>query len=117
MKATVPPTAKIAKDAKECVQECVSEFISFITSEAAEKCQLEKRKTIGGEDILNAMRALGFEDYAETLKVHLAKLRDVNTILSLFFFSILFFLTVWGIFIFFSLLGRYNKFFYVSSCT
>lgn len=24
---------KIAKDAKECVQECVSEFISFITSE------------------------------------------------------------------------------------
>ena len=77
MKATVPSTAKIAKDAKECVQECVSEFISFITSEAAEKCQLEKRKTIGGEDILNAMRSLGFEDYAETLKVHLAKLRDV----------------------------------------
>ena len=25
--------AKIAKDAKETVQECVSEFISFITSE------------------------------------------------------------------------------------
>ena len=24
---------QIAKDAKECVQECVSEFISFITSE------------------------------------------------------------------------------------
>lgn len=79
MKATVPPTAKIAKDAKECVQECVSEFISFITSEAAEKCQLEKRKTIGGEDILNAMRTLGFEDYAETLKVHLAKLRDTGS--------------------------------------
>ena len=77
MKATVPPTAKIAKDAKECVQECVSEFISFITSEAAEKCQMEKRKTIGGEDILNAMRSLGFEDYAETLKVYLAKLREV----------------------------------------
>ena len=85
MKATVPPTAKIAKDAKECVQECVSEFISFITSEAAEKCQLEKRKTIGGEDILNAMRSLGFEDYAETLKVHLAKLRDVCIYISFFF--------------------------------
>ena len=26
---------QIAKDAKECVQECVSEFISFITSEAS----------------------------------------------------------------------------------
>ncbi|ETW75708.1 hypothetical protein HETIRDRAFT_422379 [Heterobasidion irregulare TC 32-1] len=76
MKNAVPPTAKIAKDAKECVQECVSEFISFITSEAAEKCQLEKRKTIGGEDILYAMISLGFENYAETLKIHLAKLRQ-----------------------------------------
>ncbi|KAF8886752.1 histone-fold-containing protein [Infundibulicybe gibba] len=78
MKSSVPPTAKIAKDAKECVQECVSEFISFITSEAAEKCQLEKRKTIGGEDILYAMSTLGFENYAETLKIHLAKLRQVS---------------------------------------
>ncbi|KAH7922922.1 histone-fold-containing protein [Leucogyrophana mollusca] len=76
MKQSVPPTAKIAKDAKECVQECVSEFISFITSEAAEKCQMEKRKTIGGEDILSAMVTLGFENYAETLKIHLAKLRQ-----------------------------------------
>jgi len=76
MKSSVPPTAKIAKDAKECVQECVSEFISFITSEAAEKCQLEKRKTIGGEDILNAMSTLGFENYADTLKIHLEKLRQ-----------------------------------------
>ncbi|KAH9005569.1 histone-fold-containing protein [Lactarius hatsudake] len=79
MKNAVPPTAKIAKDAKECVQECVSEFISFITSEAAEKCQLEKRKTIGGEDILYAMVSLGFENYAETLKIHLAKLRQHQT--------------------------------------
>ncbi|KAF8056586.1 histone-fold-containing protein [Lyophyllum atratum] len=79
MKASLPPTAKIAKDAKECVQECVSEFISFITSEAAEKCQLEKRKTIGGEDILYAMTTLGFENYAETLKIHLAKLRQSGT--------------------------------------
>jgi len=76
MKSSVPPTAKIAKDAKECVQECVSEFISFITSEAAEKCQLEKRKTIGGEDILYAMVNLGFDNYAQALKIHLAKLRQ-----------------------------------------
>ncbi|KAI1784656.1 histone-fold-containing protein [Ganoderma leucocontextum] len=76
MKGSVPLTAKISKEAKECVQECVSEFISFITSEAAEKCQMEKRKTIGGEDILYAMATLGFENYAETLKIHLAKLRQ-----------------------------------------
>lgn len=79
MKSSVPATAKISKEAKECVQECVSEFISFITSEAAEKCLVEKRKTIGGEDILYAMVTLGFDQYAETLKIHLAKLRQVRS--------------------------------------
>ena len=33
MKQAVPTNAKIAKDAKDCVQQCVSEFISFVTSE------------------------------------------------------------------------------------
>jgi histone H3/H4 len=33
MKKALPANAKIAKDAKETIQECVSEFISFITSE------------------------------------------------------------------------------------
>jgi histone H3/H4 len=33
MKNALPDNAKIAKDAKECVQECVTEFIAFITSE------------------------------------------------------------------------------------
>ena len=79
MKAAVPGTAKISKEAKECVQECVSEFISFITSEAAEECQMENRKSIGGEDILYAIITLGFENYPETMKIHLAKLRQVRT--------------------------------------
>lgn len=33
MKQAVPTNAKIAKEAKECTQQCVSEFISFVTSE------------------------------------------------------------------------------------
>jgi histone H3/H4 len=35
MKMALPENAKIAKEAKECMQECVSEFISFITSEGS----------------------------------------------------------------------------------
>jgi nuclear transcription Y subunit beta len=35
MKMALPDNAKIAKEAKECMQECVSEFISFITSEGS----------------------------------------------------------------------------------
>jgi len=76
MKSALPENAKIAKEAKECMQECVSEFISFITSEASEKCQQEKRKTVNGEDILFAMTSLGFENYSEALKIYLARYRE-----------------------------------------
>eukprot|EP00794_Sanderia_malayensis_P006069 gene6069-6771_t len=76
MKKGIPKQGKIAKDAKECVQECVSEFISFITSEASERCQQEKRKTINGEDILFAMSTLGFDNYVDPLKLYLTKYRE-----------------------------------------
>jgi nuclear transcription Y subunit beta len=76
MKKAIPERGKIAKDAKECVQECVSEFISFITSEAAERCSQEKRKTINGEDILFAMSTLGFDNYVEPMKIYLQKYRE-----------------------------------------
>lgn len=76
MKKGIPRTGKIAKDARECVQECVSEFISFVTSEASDRCHQEKRKTINGEDILWAMNALGFENYVEPLKIYLQKFRE-----------------------------------------
>lgn len=46
---------------------------------------MEKRKTIGGEDIIYAMVTLGFENYAETLKIHLTKLRTVRTLTSQLF--------------------------------
>ncbi|XP_047168761.1 nuclear transcription factor Y subunit B-1-like isoform X3 [Vigna umbellata] len=78
MKKGLPPNGKIAKDAKDTMQECVSEFISFITSEASEKCQKEKRKTINGDDLLWAMATLGFEDYIEPLKVYLARYRETE---------------------------------------
>lgn len=45
---------------------------------AAEKCQQEKRKTVNGEDILFAMTSLGFENYAEALKIYLARYREVS---------------------------------------
>ena len=76
MKKSLPQNAKIAKDAKETVQECVSEFVSFITSEASDKVQQEKRKTITGDDVLWAMSTLGFDKYVEPLKIYLAKYRE-----------------------------------------
>ncbi|XP_059439204.1 nuclear transcription factor Y subunit B-3-like [Corylus avellana] len=78
MKKALPANAKISKEAKETVQECVSEFISFITGEASDKCQREKRKTINGDDLLWAMTTLGFEEYVEPLKIYLQKFREME---------------------------------------
>ncbi|AMD21867.1 HFR012Cp [Eremothecium sinecaudum] len=80
MKNTLPVTTKVSKDAKECMQECVSEFISFVTSEASDRCATDKRKTINGEDILISLHALGFENYAEVLKIYLAKYRQQQAV-------------------------------------
>ncbi|XP_021802470.1 nuclear transcription factor Y subunit B-1-like [Prunus avium] len=78
MKKSLPANAKISKEAKETVQECVSEFISFITGEASDKCQREKRKTINGDDLLWAMTTLGFENYVGPLKGYLNKYRETE---------------------------------------
>lgn len=50
-----------------------------ILDSASEKCQQEKRKTVNGEDILFAMTSLGFENYAEALKIYLSKYREVSS--------------------------------------
>ncbi|KAK9726270.1 hypothetical protein RND81_05G202900 [Saponaria officinalis] len=76
MKQILPPNAKISKEAKETMQECVSEFISFVTGEASDKCHKEKRKTVNGDDICWALGSLGFDDYSEPLKRYLHRHRE-----------------------------------------
>ncbi|XP_020213515.1 nuclear transcription factor Y subunit B-5 [Cajanus cajan] len=78
MKQILPPNAKISKEAKETMQECVSEFISFVTGEASDKCHKEKRKTVNGDDICYALATLGFDDYTDPLKRYLHKYRELE---------------------------------------
>lgn len=40
MKEALPQNAKISKDAKELVQQCVSDFIIFITSECGSEIDM-----------------------------------------------------------------------------
>eukprot|EP00826_Nyctotherus_ovalis_P039991 TRINITY_DN3889_c0_g1_i1.p1 TRINITY_DN3889_c0_g1~~TRINITY_DN3889_c0_g1_i1.p1 ORF type:complete len:106 (+),score=22.83 TRINITY_DN3889_c0_g1_i1:282-599(+) len=47
------------------------------TFRACEKCASEKRKTMSGDDILYAMKTLGFDSYANTLDVYLKSYRDI----------------------------------------
>lgn len=69
---------KVAKDARSLVQECVSEFISFITSDAAEKCKRENRKAVTSEDILEALNNFGFDGYVPILEDYITKYREIN---------------------------------------
>ncbi|CAJ1967977.1 unnamed protein product [Sphenostylis stenocarpa] len=76
MRRILPPHAKISDEAKETIQECVSEYISFITAEANDRCQHEQRKTVTAEDVLWAMAKLGFDEYAHSLTIYLNRYRQ-----------------------------------------
>ncbi|KAK1310381.1 Nuclear transcription factor Y subunit B-9 [Acorus calamus] len=78
MRKVLPAHAKISDDAKETIQECVSEYISFITGEANDRCQSEQRKTVTAEDVLWAMSKLGFDDYVDPLSLYLRRYREVE---------------------------------------
>ncbi|KAM3707677.1 hypothetical protein ACB098_02G043300 [Castanea mollissima] len=78
MKQSLPLNAKISKEAKETMQECVSEFISFVTSEASEKCRKERRKTVNGDDVCWALEALGFDDYSGPIRRYLHRYRELE---------------------------------------
>ncbi|XP_047050654.1 nuclear transcription factor Y subunit B-2-like [Lolium rigidum] len=75
MRRVLPPNAKISDDAKELIQDCVSEFISFVTGEANERCHAEHRKTVTAEDVVWAMDNLGFDDYVMPLTAFLQRMR------------------------------------------
>ncbi|XP_031098245.1 transcriptional activator hap3-like [Ipomoea triloba] len=67
MREAIPRSARIADEAKETVQKCVTEFIHYVTAKANERAKQERRKTVTTEDLIWAMRALGLGSYAEEL--------------------------------------------------
>ncbi|KAI6188328.1 Suf domain-containing protein [Aphelenchoides besseyi] len=75
MRRVVPENGKLSKESKECVQECVTEFIQFVVAEASERCTTEKRKTITCEDLLQALATLNFDPYVDVLKVYIERYR------------------------------------------
>ena len=78
MKQSLLPSAKISKEAKQTMQECATEFISFVTGEASDKCHKENRKTVNGDDICWALSALGFDNYADAIVRYLHKYREAE---------------------------------------
>ncbi|KAF8716148.1 hypothetical protein HU200_026423 [Digitaria exilis] len=92
MRRAVPDNGKIAKDAKESVQDCprllafdpiwfrvaTSDRFACGFCRASDKCMKEKRKTISGEDLIWSLGTLGFEEYVEPLKHYFKLYREVS---------------------------------------
>ncbi|XP_049852219.1 uncharacterized protein LOC126329978 [Schistocerca gregaria] len=78
MKISVPIGTKVARPAQECVQSCISEFISFVTGESSDLCMKKKKKVITGDDIIKALKSLGFDNYVQPLQIYLDKYREAR---------------------------------------
>ena len=76
MRKILPAKYKVSKEAKQSMQESLSEFIAFISSEAGEKCYRDKRKTITGDDLLFGFSKLGFELYFKTMNDYFVFFKD-----------------------------------------
>ena len=54
--------AKISHDAKTLMQEAATEFICFIMSEANDQALQGKRKSVTGQDIINACDQMNMKE-------------------------------------------------------
>ncbi|CAF2256069.1 hypothetical protein YC2023_096721 [Brassica napus] len=79
MRKILPSEARISEEAKENIQICATTYISFVSAEASDTCQSERRTTITAGDMLSAMSNLGFEDYVEPLNVFINRYRLSET--------------------------------------
>ncbi|KAD7480047.1 hypothetical protein E3N88_03183 [Mikania micrantha] len=78
MKKALPANGKIAKDAKDTVQECVSEFISFVTSEYAQNGFLQTLASFLLQIIAPVLHVLGVLAHALRQTLFLLKFYECN---------------------------------------
>ncbi|EQC33200.1 hypothetical protein SDRG_09184 [Saprolegnia diclina VS20] len=82
MKAALPKESKvkIAEDAKELMQECVTEFLLYLTSETRDQAIINKRgkTTLTGSDALRALYNLGFTPYGDILGLYNDKIKVIQ---------------------------------------
>jgi len=78
MAAELTKDAKVSRDAKVMMQEFVSEFICFVTSEANDCSLAANRKAISQEDLLNALENLDLASFVPPMEAA-SKLKDFNS--------------------------------------
>ena len=80
---------RIAKEAQQYMTNLATEFILFVSSESLRReltrraadissTMLKPKHTLAGQDILEALERLGFNDYLPSLKRHLERYQAVS---------------------------------------
>ncbi|KAI8142083.1 histone-fold-containing protein [Fennellomyces sp. T-0311] len=64
----MPQDVVCTKEARDLLIESCVEFIHLIASEANDICDKETKKTIAGEHVVSALKALGFEEYVDDVE-------------------------------------------------
>jgi len=81
--ADLPPI-KLSDDAVALMQECATEFMLFLTSEARDHAALENPRkkasacSISGANVLDSLYNLGFSPYAKVLEVYNVKIKRMQ---------------------------------------
>jgi len=78
MRKFLPNNAKISDGAKEMIQQSATNYITFVTKKAKEKCQSEYRKIMNADDLLWAIENVGFDQYIGPLSTFLQRCRTIE---------------------------------------
>jgi nuclear transcription Y subunit beta len=80
MRKVVPSFISIDEDSLQMVTNCSLEFMSSLTSEALTTSTLKSRPFVKGEDLIESIRSLGYEDYVNSITVYSDKLNSHLTL-------------------------------------
>ena len=73
-KKSQSPTITIDREAVELMQELVTEFVCFVTSDMAEDVAKDRRVALKGHDLVESLNKLGFPHVADVIELMLPKL-------------------------------------------
>ncbi|KAI9051088.1 hypothetical protein LZ554_005194 [Drepanopeziza brunnea f. sp. 'monogermtubi'] len=78
-KGVLPPNTQIQGNAMVAISKSATVFVNYVASHANEHAATHNRKTIGPQDIFNALDDLDFPDFRDRLEADLAKFHEVQT--------------------------------------
>ncbi|XP_018023217.1 DNA polymerase epsilon subunit 3 [Hyalella azteca] len=67
IKDSLPPGVLVSKEARSAIARAASVFVLYATSTANALAQANKKKTLTGQDVLDAIKEMDFEQFVEPL--------------------------------------------------